>query len=175
MSTSYSTGRQRRTRRDRRDGEPTRDRTARRDLRGPGHLVARARVSTGQVTLSATRAAGTSSKGGAIALVGDDPGGKSSAIRRRPTPRSTTSTYALLSGRRAGGRRLGRHAVALSRMTGLWTSMKIVSPVSAVARSISASIGSRSSPPISRSPATQTARSTSRDPGRPSLERRART
>ena len=109
---------------------------------------------------------GTSSKGGAIALVGDDPAAKSSTI-----PSSSDATIYDLHmplfypGDVQEVVDLGRHAVALSRMTGLWTSMKIVSPSpTAPARSISAPIGSRSSPPISRSPAIRTARSTSRDP-----------
>ena len=73
---------------------------------------------------------GTSSKGGAIALVGDDPAAKSSTI-----PSSSDATIYDLHmplfypGDVQEVVDLGRHAVALSRMTGLWTSMKIVSPV----------------------------------------------
>ncbi len=74
--------------------------------------------------------AGTSRYGGAIALVGDDPGAKSSTL---PTS-SDATIYDLhmplfYPGDVQEVIDLGRHAVVLSRLTGLWTSMKIVAAV----------------------------------------------
>ncbi len=74
--------------------------------------------------------AGTSRYGGAIALVGDDAGAKSSTL---PTS-SDATIYDLhmplfYPGDVQETVDLGRHAVALSRLTGLWTSMKIVAAV----------------------------------------------
>jgi len=74
--------------------------------------------------------AGTSQRGGAIALVGDDPLAKSSTL-----PGSSAGVLAdlhvpvLLPGDPAEALDLGRHAVALSRTTGLWAALKIVSDV----------------------------------------------
>ncbi len=74
--------------------------------------------------------AGTSRYGGAIALVGDDPGAKSSTL---PTS-SDATIYDLhmplfYPGDVQEVVDLGRHAVVLSRLSGLWTSMKIVTAV----------------------------------------------
>ncbi|MFW2383528.1 MAG: indolepyruvate ferredoxin oxidoreductase family protein, partial [Acidimicrobiales bacterium] len=74
--------------------------------------------------------AGTSRHGGAIALVGDDPGAKSSTL---PTS-SDATIYDLhmplfYPGDVQEVVDLGRHAVVLSRLAGLWTSMKIVTAV----------------------------------------------
>ena len=74
--------------------------------------------------------AGTSQHGGAIALVGDDPAAKSSTL-----PSSSDATIydlhmpLLYPGDVQEVVDLGRHAVALSRLTGLWSSMKIVTAV----------------------------------------------
>lgn len=74
--------------------------------------------------------AGTSRQGGAIALVGDDPAAKSSTL-----PSSSDATIYDLHmplfypGDVQETIDLSRHAVALSRMTGMWTAMKIVAPV----------------------------------------------
>ncbi len=74
--------------------------------------------------------AGTSRYGGAIALVGDDPGAKSSTL-----PSSSDATIYDLHmplfypGDVQEVVDLGRHAVVLSRLTGMWTSMKIVAAV----------------------------------------------
>jgi indolepyruvate ferredoxin oxidoreductase len=74
--------------------------------------------------------AGTSPRGGAIALVGDDPLAKSSTL-----PSSSAGVLAdlhvplLLPGDPAEALDLGRHAIALSRATGLWAALKIVSDV----------------------------------------------
>lgn len=73
---------------------------------------------------------GTSRHGGAVVLVGDDPGAKSSVV-------PSSSDLALLDlhlpvfypGDVQDVLELGRHAVAMSRSTGLWTAMKMVSPV----------------------------------------------
>ncbi len=74
--------------------------------------------------------AGTDPRGGALALVGDDPQAKSSTV-----PSSSAGTLAdlhipvLYPGDPAEALDLGRHAIALSRITGLWTSLKIVADV----------------------------------------------
>ena len=74
--------------------------------------------------------AGTSRHGGAIALVGDDPAAKSSTL-----PSSSDATIYDLHmplfypGDVQETLDLARHAVALSRMTGTWTAMKIVAAV----------------------------------------------
>ncbi len=74
--------------------------------------------------------AGSSSKGGAVALVGDDPACKSSTM-----PSSSDASLVdlhmpiLYPGTVAECLELGLHAVAISRCTGLWSAMKIVTPV----------------------------------------------
>lgn len=74
--------------------------------------------------------AGTSMCGGAVAIVGDDPAAKSSTL-----PSSSAGVLAdmhvplLYPGDPAEALDLGRHAIALSRVTGLWTALKIVADV----------------------------------------------
>ncbi len=74
--------------------------------------------------------AGTSRWGGAVALVGDDPNAKSSTI-----PSSSAGVVAdmhmplLYPGDPSEVLDLGRHAIALSRFSGLWTAIKIVADV----------------------------------------------
>ncbi|MEM9565970.1 MAG: 2-oxoacid ferredoxin oxidoreductase, partial [Actinomycetota bacterium] len=74
--------------------------------------------------------AGASSTGGAVVLVGDDPASKSSTM-----PSSSDATLVdlhmpiLYPGTIAECLELGLHAVALSRSTGLWSAMKIVTPI----------------------------------------------
>jgi indolepyruvate ferredoxin oxidoreductase len=74
--------------------------------------------------------AGTSMNGGAVAIVGDDPAAKSSTL-----PSSSAGALAdmhvplLYPGDPAEALSLGRHAIALSRATGLWTALKIVADV----------------------------------------------
>ena len=74
--------------------------------------------------------AGTSRWGGAVALVGDDPNAKSSTL-----PSSSAGVVAdlhmplLYPGDAGDVLELGRHAVALSRFTGLWSAMKVVADV----------------------------------------------
>jgi indolepyruvate ferredoxin oxidoreductase len=74
--------------------------------------------------------AGSDPRGGAVALVGDDPNAKSSTL-----PSSSAGTLfgmhipILYPGDPAEALELGRHAIALSRCTGLWTSLKIVADV----------------------------------------------
>ena len=74
--------------------------------------------------------AGTSEHGGAVALVGDDPSAKSSTL-----PSSSDATLVdlhmpvLFPGDVQDAVDLGRHAVALSRASGLWTAIKIVESV----------------------------------------------
>ncbi len=74
--------------------------------------------------------AGTSMHGGAVAIVGDDPNAKSSAL-----PSSSAGLMSdmhmpvLYPGDPVEALVLGRHAIALSRATGLWTALKIVADV----------------------------------------------
>jgi len=74
--------------------------------------------------------AGSSSRGGAVVLVGDDPACKSSTM-----PSSSDASLVdfhmpiLYPGTMAECVELGLHAVAMSRMSGLWSAMKIVTPV----------------------------------------------
>ena len=74
--------------------------------------------------------AGTTSSSGVVALVGDDPIAKSSTV-----PSSSAGILAdlhmplLYPGDPAEALDLGRHGIALSRATGLWSALKIVSDV----------------------------------------------
>jgi len=74
--------------------------------------------------------AGTSNKGGAVALVGDDPAAKSSTL-----PSSSGATLVDLNmpiiypGDVQEAIDLGRHAIALSRACGVWASIKVVEAV----------------------------------------------
>ena len=74
--------------------------------------------------------AGSSSLGGAVVLVGDDPACKSSTM-----PSSSDASLVdfhmpiLYPGTMAECIELGLHAVAMSRASGLWSAMKIVTPV----------------------------------------------
>ncbi|MEN9643836.1 MAG: hypothetical protein RL238_505 [Actinomycetota bacterium] len=74
--------------------------------------------------------AGTSPMGGAVALVGDDPNAKSSTL-----PSSSGATLVDLNmpiiypGDVQEAIDLGRHAVAMSRASGLWVSIKVVEAV----------------------------------------------
>ncbi len=74
--------------------------------------------------------AGTDPHGGAVAVVGDDPAAKSSTI-----PSTSAGVFSsmhvpvLYPGDPAEALDLGRHAIALSRASGLWVSLKIVADV----------------------------------------------
>ncbi len=74
--------------------------------------------------------AGTTPTSGVVALVGDDPVAKSSTV-----PSSSAGVLAdlhmplLYPGDPAEALDLGRHAIALSRSSGLWSALKIVSDV----------------------------------------------
>ncbi|MGA1033812.1 MAG: indolepyruvate ferredoxin oxidoreductase family protein [Ilumatobacteraceae bacterium] len=74
--------------------------------------------------------AGTAAHGGAVALVGDDPAAKSSTI-----PSSSVDMLAalripvLVPSDPAEVLDLGRHAIAMSRAAGLWTSLRLVADV----------------------------------------------
>ncbi len=74
--------------------------------------------------------AGTSNKGGAVALVGDDPNAKSSTL-----PSSSGATLVDLNmpiiypGDVQEAIDLGRHAIALSRACGVWAAIKVVEAV----------------------------------------------
>ena len=73
---------------------------------------------------------GTSRNGGAVAIVGDDPAAKSSTL-----PSSSDATLVdlhmpiLYPGDVREVLTLGMHAVALSRITGAWTALKVVAAV----------------------------------------------
>jgi indolepyruvate ferredoxin oxidoreductase len=74
--------------------------------------------------------AGTSRHGGVMAIVGDDPAAKSSTL-----PSSSDATLVdlhmpiLFPGDVQEALDLSRHAVALSRASGIWVGMKLVTPV----------------------------------------------
>lgn len=74
--------------------------------------------------------AGTSPLGGVVAVVGDDPVAKSSTL-----PSSSDATFVdlhmpvLFPGDVQEALDLSRHAIALSRACGLWSGLKIVTPV----------------------------------------------
>lgn len=84
--------------------------------------------------------AGADPNGGAVVIAGDDPAAKSSTI-----PSSSAGALADLSipvlypGSPTEVLNLGRHAVALSRTTGLWTALKIVADVADAAASVTLS------------------------------------
>ena len=73
---------------------------------------------------------GAGARGGIVALAGDDPAAKSSTL-----PSATEATLAALGmpvlypGSVQEALDLGRHAVALSRSSGLWTALKVVTAV----------------------------------------------
>ncbi len=74
--------------------------------------------------------AGTSRWGGAVALVGDDPNAKSSSLPNSSAGVLGDLHIPVLYPADAGEvLELGRHAIALSRFTGLWTALKIVADV----------------------------------------------
>ncbi len=74
--------------------------------------------------------AGTSMHGGAVAIVGDDPAAKSSTVPSSSAGALTDMHVPLLyPGDPAEALDLGRHAIALSRVTGLWAALKIVADV----------------------------------------------
>ncbi|MEM7096267.1 MAG: indolepyruvate ferredoxin oxidoreductase family protein [Actinomycetota bacterium] len=81
--------------------------------------------------------AGTSMLGGAVALVGDDPAAKSSTV-----PSSSAGLVAdmhmplLYPGDPDEALLLGRHAIALSRGTGLWCALKVVADVADATASV---------------------------------------
>ena len=81
--------------------------------------------------------AGTSPLGGVVALVGDDPNAKSSTL-----PSSSAGLLGdmhmplLYPGDPGEALDLGRHCIALSRATGLWSALKIVADVADASASI---------------------------------------
>jgi len=81
--------------------------------------------------------AGTSRFGGVVAIVGDDPRAKSSTL-----PSSSAGVLAdlhmplLYPGDPGEALDLGRHAIALSRASGLWTALKIVADVADATASV---------------------------------------
>lgn len=81
--------------------------------------------------------AGTSMHGGAVAIVGDDPAAKSSTV-----PSSSAGVLSdmhvplFYPGDPAEALDLGRHAIALSRATGLWSALKIVADVADATASV---------------------------------------
>ncbi|WP_240157289.1 indolepyruvate ferredoxin oxidoreductase family protein [Pseudonocardia broussonetiae] len=74
--------------------------------------------------------AGTSTTGGAVAWIGDDPSCKSSTVPSSCEPMAQSLALPLFApGSVAEIIEYGLHAVALSRASGLWTGMKIVADV----------------------------------------------
>ncbi|MEM7274286.1 MAG: indolepyruvate ferredoxin oxidoreductase family protein [Actinomycetota bacterium] len=74
--------------------------------------------------------AGTSTRGGALAIVGDDPAAKSSTVPSSSAGLLSDMHMPLLyPGDPGEALDLGRHAIALSRTTGLWVAIKIVADV----------------------------------------------
>jgi indolepyruvate ferredoxin oxidoreductase len=74
--------------------------------------------------------AGTAALGGAVAWIGDDPSSKSSTVPSACEQMCQSLAMPLLSpGSPAEIVSLGLHAVALSRASGLWTGLKIVTDV----------------------------------------------
>jgi indolepyruvate ferredoxin oxidoreductase len=81
--------------------------------------------------------AGSSRNGGAVAIVGDDPAAKSSTLPSSSAGVLTDMHLPLLyPGDPAEALDLGRHAIALSRLTGLWTALKIVADVADASASV---------------------------------------
>ena len=73
---------------------------------------------------------GTAPLGGAVALIGDDPTSKSSTLPSSSLSMARSLSVPLLSpGSVADVVRLGLHAVALSRYSGLWAGLQIVADV----------------------------------------------
>jgi len=73
---------------------------------------------------------GTDPKGGAVALVGDDPAAKSSSVPcASERALADLAIPTLFPADPAEILTLGAHAVAMSRATGLWTALKIVTTV----------------------------------------------
>ena len=73
---------------------------------------------------------GTSPLGGAVALIGDDPSSKSSTLPSSSWSMARSLSLPLLApGSVAEVVRLGLHAVALSRYSGLWTALQIITDV----------------------------------------------
>jgi indolepyruvate ferredoxin oxidoreductase len=73
---------------------------------------------------------GTSPLGGAVAIIGDDPGSKSSTVPSSCEPMCQSLSVPLLApGTVAEVVEYGLHAIALSRACGLWTGLKIVADV----------------------------------------------
>lgn len=89
--------------------------------------------------------AGTSPLGGAVALIGDDPAAKSSTLPSSAGPMARSLHLPLLAPGTIGEViSLGHHAVAMSRASGLWAGLQIVTDVadgSAVVDLGAASIG----------------------------------
>ncbi|MFI5959404.1 indolepyruvate ferredoxin oxidoreductase family protein [Cryptosporangium sp. NPDC051539] len=74
--------------------------------------------------------AGTAALGGAVALIGDDPGSKSSTVPSSCEPMCENLSMPFLApGTVAELIEYGLHAVALSRASGLWVGLKIVADV----------------------------------------------
>ncbi|MFT7475747.1 MAG: indolepyruvate ferredoxin oxidoreductase [Verrucomicrobiales bacterium] len=81
--------------------------------------------------------AGTSMLGGAVAIVGDDPNAKSSTVPSSSAGLLSDMHMPLLyPGDPGEALDLGRHAIAMSRATGLWSALKIVADVADATASI---------------------------------------
>ncbi len=85
---------------------------------------------------------GTSEKGGALAVVGDDPESKSSTM-----PSSSDAALVdlhmpiLYPATIAECLELGLHGIAMSRVTGLWSALKVVTPIADGSGSVEIPVG----------------------------------
>jgi indolepyruvate ferredoxin oxidoreductase len=74
--------------------------------------------------------AGTARRGGVLAMIGDDPACKSSTVPSRSDPMVAALGFAFLDpGTMQDILDLGRHGIELSRSSGLWCGLKIVTAV----------------------------------------------
>ena len=73
---------------------------------------------------------GTAALGGAVAIIGDDPTAKSSTLPSSSSTMAKSLNLPLLApGSVADVVRLGLHAVALSRYSGLWTGLQVIADI----------------------------------------------
>ena len=88
---------------------------------------------------------GTAPLGGAVALIGDDPGGKSSTLPSGCETMAASLSLPLLAPAGVGDlMRLGLHAVALSCFAGVWTGVKVVADLADGAAVVDLALPARS-------------------------------
>ncbi len=85
---------------------------------------------------------GTSPRGGAVALIGDDPASKSSTVPSSCEPMCRSLVVPLLApGTVQELLAAGLHAVAMSRHAGLWTGLKIVADIADASATVQVGAG----------------------------------